>query len=87
MAATNPNDKTYPGLIGMSQRMFAITPSDTVDEANGFRYLKAKTAGTMAFVNWDNSVVNDTVVVGEYVMCGGRRINATGTTATFIGFE
>ena len=87
VVATNPNDKTYPGLIGLSQRMFNITPSDTDDEVRGFRFLKAKTAGTMVFVNWDSTTCTDTVVVGEYIMCGGRRVNSTGTTATFIGYE
>lgn len=64
---------------------YAITPSDTVNEAIPFRGLIiGGTAGTIALVTPNGDVVSlpATMVVGVVHSLRGVRVNSTGTTAT-----
>lgn len=83
----SPYDQMQPGLTGISKKMFALTPSDTV--ATPFRFLEAATAGTIVFVNLDESTVTRSVYAGQVINCAGLRVNSTGTTGgiTLYGFE
>lgn len=59
----------------------AITPSDTDDD--GFRALYVGGTGNVALVMVDGNVVTFNAVSGVLPVTG-RRVNATGTTATGI---
>lgn len=63
----------------------AIVPSDTVNQPEGFVALYVGGAGNIVVVNQDNSNATFTAVpVGTQLLVAGKRVNATGTTATLL---
>jgi hypothetical protein len=80
---------SYPTLFsaGTSNKSFAITPGDTsaANYANRARFIYVGGTGDVALVNLDGSVTTyKAVPVGAYLWCASLRVNATGTTATFL---
>lgn len=68
-----------------SPQPFAVTPSNTVNFTNGpARFLFVATAGTVALVSLDGTVVTYTVPAGAYIWAASLRVNSTGTTSTGI---
>lgn len=66
-------------------KAFALTPSDTVNEARQFEAIYVGGAGNIALVNQDGtSVVFTAVPVGSQLRVAGKRVNATLTTATLL---
>ena len=72
------------GLDSPGRRHYRITPSDTVDEAISFRGLYCNTAGVVMIVDNAGTALDYTVTAGQTIPMGGKRVNATGTTATAI---
>ena len=75
----SPTDRQAPG-----RQCFAVTKSDVTDFAIVPRYFQVGTGGVVALVGFDDTVVNWTVPDGGYIMCTGKRINSTNTTADLI---
>ena len=65
---------------------FAITPSDTVDFAVQTQAIHCNVAGGNIVVVWeDNTTSTLVMLVGHTYRLKARRVNATGTTGTYIG--
>lgn len=62
----------------------ALTASNSVNFSTPM-VIYALTAGTMAVVDDSNAVITYTVAAGDLLPILAKRINVTGTTATFIG--
>lgn len=77
-------DDMSPGLVGISKKPFAVTPSDATDFTTPSRYFQVGVAGTVAVVRMDGTVVSYTVPAGGYIFSVAKRVNATGTTASSI---
>ena len=75
------NNVTSPGY-----NYSAITPSNSVDEANGpFKAIYVGGPGDIALVGLDNvAVVIAAAVAGSIIPLIGRRVNATSTTASLL---
>lgn len=77
-------------MSDIANGFIAVTPSDTVNitqnTAGQFpRAFRFGTGGTVSLVGFDGSIGAFTNVAnGETIYAGGKRINATGTTATNI---
>jgi hypothetical protein len=84
----NPKDSTaFPPIGGPCKGMIAATPSDTVNETFGFVAMRVASGGSLSFLDYnDNIVVLPEVVTGEVILCGCKRVNQTGTTATVHGY-
>lgn len=66
-------------------KSFVITKSDTVNEQAQFTRLYVGGAGTVTVVNQDDTVaLYSAVPVGTWLYAPGKRVNATGSTATLI---
>lgn len=64
---------------------YAVVPSDTVNFACPFKMLYIGGAGAVTYVDMGNNVVTlFGCLVGYQYWVAGKRINATGTTATNI---
>ena len=63
----------------------ALTASNTVNFPNGPVIIYFLTAGTAAVVDNSDAVITYTVAAGDILPVLAKRINATGTTATFVG--
>lgn len=62
---------------------FAITPSDSVDTAVNFRMIYVGGAGALVIVSENGTAVTYSgATAGSVIPMRGRRVNATGTTAT-----
>jgi len=67
--------------------VFDIVPSDTSDLPTIPKALRAKTAGTVALKGAGGTTVDyGDVAAGELIFVRARRVMATGTTATLVGF-
>jgi len=67
--------------------VFNIVPSDTTDLPVIPKALRAKTAGTVSLKGVGGATVDyGAVAAGELIFVRARRIMATGTTATLVGF-
>lgn len=75
-----------PSLNSPASNHFSITPSDSVDMALKPRAIYANTGGTAALVDGAGVVVTYDVVAGQTLAFRPVRVNATGTTATLIGW-
>jgi hypothetical protein len=63
----------------------ALSASDTVNFANGPVVIYFLTAGTAAVVDNSDVAITYTVAAGDILPVLAKRINSTGTTATFVG--
>ena len=75
--------KTIFAITGLPIHGVLVTPSDDNDlKTSG--YLRADGAGTVRAVphEGDGSVIDVTLVAGEFFPCMVRRVHATSTTAT-----
>lgn len=64
---------------------FAVTPSNSVDFSYFARAFYIGATGDVAIVNLDDSVVVwGACPAGLIIPCGGKRVNATNTTASSI---
>lgn len=78
------SDRNMRALVargGIGERIFSLTPSDSVNFSTRPAILYVTVGGVIAFVNDDGSVVNMTVAAGYHPL-SPQRINATNTTAT-----
>lgn len=65
---------------------FAITPSDTVDFPIQTQAIHCNVAGGNIVVVWeDNTTSTLVMLVGHTYRLKVRRVNATGTTGTYVG--
>lgn len=80
---------SYPGgpsyQIDAAEYGYAVTPSDTVSGPCPFKMLFCGGAGNITYLDMGNNVVTLTgcLLGTQYWICG-KRVNATGTTATNI---
>lgn len=65
---------------------FTISPSDTVNLAVRPRCIYCVSAGTAVLVDSDGVALSYTLVSGQVLPFSPVRVNATGTTATLIGW-
>ena len=66
-------------------KSFAITPSNTVNEARQFHTIYVGGAGNIVVVNEDGTTATFTAVpVGTQLRVAGKRVNLTNTTATLL---
>lgn len=65
----------------------AVTPSDTVNHPWIMRALFAKTDGNLAVVDQFGTAETYPVKAGDVIPVRSIRVNATGTTATAIGWK
>lgn len=63
----------------------ALSASNTVNFANGPLVIYFLTSGTAAVVDNSDTVITYTVAAGDILPVLAKRINTTGTTATFVG--
>lgn len=80
---------SYPGgpsfQISYPEFAYNVVPSDATAGPCPWRILYIGGAGNVSFVDMgSNTVVLTGVVAGQQVFVGGKRVNATGTTATNI---
>ena len=80
---------SYPGApsfqIQACEAAYAITPSDTVAGPVMWKYLYVGGAGNVTMLDASNNVVTFVgVPAGTQLLIAGKRVNATGTTATNI---
>jgi hypothetical protein len=64
-----------------------VPTSDTEDLTEAFRFLECVTAGTAVIVDQTGYALSRTYEVGDTVLLSPKRINATGTTAAFVGYR
>jgi hypothetical protein len=83
MADTFANrfDKSEPG-----ERHFAVVPSDTVEMAIRPRAIFCATAGTAQVVDAAGTLIAYPMAAGDILPFRPLRINATGTTGTYVGW-
>lgn len=77
------------GLESPARFHRTITPSDTIDLAVSGerpRVIVCMTAGNVAVVDDAGTMVTYTMTAGQPLLFSPRRINATGTTATVVGW-
>lgn len=75
------------GMSGPAEIHQTITPSNTVDIPNRPRALKVLTDGALVIVDMNDTAISYPVKAGEVITFRAKRINATGTTATVVGWE
>lgn len=79
----------YPGTpsyqVGTAETAYAVTPSDTTAGPVAWKYLYVGGAGNVTLVDAGGNVVAFIgVLAGTQLYISGKRVNATGTTATNI---
>jgi hypothetical protein len=74
------------GLESPAQRHFTITPTNGVDLPNRPRVLKVLTDGAVALRDTAGVVIAYQVVAGEVLQFSAVGVEATGTTATLVGW-
>jgi len=75
-----------PELDSPASKHFTITPQDNVDLPSRPRVLKALTDGTVAVRDDAGTVITYPVAIGEVLQFSPRGVEATGTTATVVGW-
>lgn len=75
-----------PGLTAPADEHFAITPADGVDLASRPRAIVALTAGNVAVRDRSGAIVIYPVFAGQILDFRAQGIEATGTTATVVGW-
>lgn len=74
------------GLESPASRHFAITPANGVDLATRPRVLKVLTAGTLCVRDGAGVIVSYPVVAGEILQISAVGVEASGTTASVVGW-
>ena len=75
----------HVGLNAPALDGFAVVTSDTTDFNDTFRSLYVGTAGNVVVVTMDGTVLTfKNVANGQTIQMMGKRVNATGTTASDI---
>lgn len=90
-----PGNAEYSDLSTFAPVATPITPSDSTDALDGsgqyFKYIVACDSGDVAVLGYANADDDDPVVLslsgGQVVPGRVRRVMATGTTATVIGWS
>lgn len=95
MAIVPNGDKLLPAYLDLhipsklelcgAGSSYQVIPSNTTNAP--FKSLVAETAGDVAIVGYNDAVSVITVAAGQTVPVYGKRVNATGTTATLIGIK
>jgi len=91
MTTYNPANDPYVkgGELTVNRTSVALSASDTVDFASYPKAVQLLTAGTvnaLPLKNADGNLVQfTTMLAGTVLPFRVRRINATGTTASFVG--
>lgn len=67
-------------------RHFAITPSNTVDLPTKPKVLYCAAAGTVALMDDSGTTLTYTLAAGQVFPFSPKRVLATGTTATVVGW-
>lgn len=76
-----------PGRSDPAVRHFAITPSDSADLSERTRAIYCQTAGTVRLRDCQDNDITYTVFAGLILPFVAKRVLATGTTATVIGWR
>ena len=74
------------GLTSPADDHFAITPNDGVDLATVPRALYVNVAGTLVLHDKSGTAITYNVTAGQVLPLRVRRVLATGTTATVVGW-
>lgn len=74
-------------LAGPAGKQFTVTPSDTADLEPRPRALRVTVGGNLTLMDEDGTTITyPTVIVGEIIPFSAKRVMATGTTATVVGW-
>ncbi|MEM8597743.1 MAG: hypothetical protein AAGF76_14900 [Pseudomonadota bacterium] len=81
---TDPFRNRAGSAVGPGHDYVPVAPSDTTDLTDVAVALYVETGGAVTFDSVKNQVRTVTVPNFGYVLCGVRRVRATGTTASGI---
>lgn len=81
---TNPFQNRSGSLVGPGHDYVPLTPSDVADLEDVAIALYVETGGTVTFVSVKGQSRTVTLPDFGWLLCGVRRVAATGTTATGI---
>ncbi len=73
-------------LTSPATRHFAITPADGVDLPLRPRVLRVLAAGTLVLRDSEDDILSYQVSAGDMVLFSPKGVEASGTTATVVGW-
>lgn len=82
----NPFVNHKRGLDSPATKHFSITPQDGVDLPVLPRVLRVLTSGDLALRDEAGTIITYTVQAGEVVLFSAVGVEASGTTATVVGW-
>ncbi|EBA18413.1 hypothetical protein RSK20926_11859 [Roseobacter sp. SK209-2-6] len=86
MPQIDPFSNFHRGLESPANSHFAIAPQDGVDLPVKPRVLRVTVGGDLALRDASNNVVVYPVTAGETLPFSAQGVEATGTTATVVGW-
>ncbi len=86
MPQNDPFKTHHRGLTSPATRHIVLTPQDGVDLPLRPRVLRVLSGGDLALRDADDTVITYAVVAGETLMFSATGIEASGTTATVVGW-
>ncbi|MEJ2003135.1 MAG: hypothetical protein P8X51_14660 [Maritimibacter sp.] len=81
---SNPFQKRVPSLNGPALDILPITPADGTDLSSVAIALYIESGGPLSILTANDQTRSVTMADFSYLPVGGKRVNATGTTATGI---
>jgi hypothetical protein len=86
MSQEDPFQYSHRGMESPASHHFTIAPQDGVDLPVRPRVLRVLTAGDLALRDASGSVITYPVQAGEVLPFSAIGVEATGTTATVVGW-
>ncbi|MGR3624577.1 spike base protein, RCAP_Rcc01079 family [Pseudophaeobacter sp.] len=86
MPQSDPFATHSRSLTSPATQHFAITPADGIDLPLRPRVLRVLTSGDIALRDTENMVIIYPVIAGETLQFSAVGVEATGTTATLVGW-